>query len=253
MTVPVFVIAMAEMLPGEPLARLLPPRVSAWVEFALATPVVLWGGWPFFVRGWTSIVARQLNMFTLIAIGVGTAYAESVVATVAPGIFPESFRSHTGQVATYFESATVIVTLVLFGQVLELRARSQTSSAIRSPCDSAPCTARRLSDDGSEHDVPLEEVKPGDWLRVRPGEKVPVDGVVVDGTSYVDESMITGGAAAGRKTCRRSSYRRNRQRHRFACDARPARWTRHAARANRANGRRSAAQPARRFNYWPTW
>ena len=127
LTVPVFVIAMAEMLPGEPLARLLPPRVSAWVQFALATPVVLWGGWPFFVRGWTSIVARQLNMFTLIAIGVGTAYAESVVATVAPGIFPESFRSHTGQVATYFESATVIVTLVLFGQVLELRARSQTS------------------------------------------------------------------------------------------------------------------------------
>jgi Cu+-exporting ATPase len=192
LTIPVFVVAMGEMVAAEQFAHWLPGGASAWLQLALATPVVLWGGWPFFVRGWTSLVTRQLNMFTLIALGVGVAYLESIVATLAPDVFPESFRGHGGQVGTYFESAAVIITLVLFGQVLELRARSQTSSAIRGLLGLAPRSARHLSDDGTEHDVPLEEVQPGDRLRVRPGEKVPVDGVVVEGTSYVDESMITG-------------------------------------------------------------
>ncbi|HVU89575.1 MAG TPA: heavy metal translocating P-type ATPase [Pirellulales bacterium] len=191
LTIPLFVIAMSEMIPGAPLAHLLSPRVSAWVQLILATPVVTWGAWPFFVRGWNSLLTRQFNMFTLISLGVGTAFLDSIVATVAPGVFPESFRGHMGEVGTYFESAAVIVTLVLFGQVLELRARSQTSSAIRSLLGLAPRTARKIDGSG-EHDVPLEEVQPGDRLRVRPGEKVPVDGVVVEGHSNVDESMITG-------------------------------------------------------------
>ncbi len=182
---------MAEMIPGTPLRRLLPPGVSAWLQLLLTTPVVLWGAWPFFVRGVNSLRTRQLNMFTLIALGVGTAYLESIVATLLPGVFPESFRGHMGEVPTYFESAAVIVTLVLFGQVLELRARSQTSSAIRGLLGLAPRTARKI-DAGGEHDIPLEEVHTGDRLRIRPGEKVPVDGIVVEGTSYVDESMITG-------------------------------------------------------------
>ncbi|MBI2824735.1 MAG: heavy metal translocating P-type ATPase [Planctomycetia bacterium] len=191
LTAPVFLVAMAEMFPTIPLAHLLSARQSAWLQLALTTPVVLWCGWPFFVRGWSSLVTRRLNMFSLIALGVGTAYLESIAATLAPGLFPESFRGHGGQVATYFESAAVIVTLVLFGQVLELRARSQTSSAIRALLGLAPRTARRIDDSG-EHDVPLEDVQPGDRLRVRPGEKVPVDGAVVEGGSFVDESMITG-------------------------------------------------------------
>jgi Cu+-exporting ATPase len=191
LTIPLFVIAMSEMVPGAPLAHLLNPRLSAWVQLILATPVVTWGAWPFFVRGWNSLRTRQFNMFTLIALGVGTAYIDSIVATVAPGIFPDSFRGHMGEVATYFESAAVIVTLVLFGQVLELRARSQTSSAIRSLLGLAPRTARKVDDSG-EHDVPLEDIQPGDRLRVRPGEKIPVDGVVIQGSSSVDESMITG-------------------------------------------------------------
>jgi len=153
---------------------------------------VLWGGWPFFQRGWASLVNRSLNMFTLIAIGTGTAYVYSVIATLVPDLFPASFRTHSGEVAVYFEAAAVITTLVLLGQVLELRARSQTSSAIRALLGLAPKTARRLRDDGSEEDVPLDHVQPGDRLRVRPGEKVPVDGVVLEGTSAVDESMITG-------------------------------------------------------------
>jgi Cu+-exporting ATPase len=161
-------------------------------ELALATPVVLWGGWPFFVRGWQSIVNRSLNMFTLIALGVAVAYLYSVVAAVAPGLFPPSFRDADGHVAMYFEAAAMIVTLVLLGQVLELRARSQTGAAIRKLLGLAPKVARRVAPDGSEEDVPLESVRVGDLLRVRPGEKVPVDGVVVSGTSAVDESMISG-------------------------------------------------------------
>jgi Cu+-exporting ATPase len=163
-----------------------------WVQLALATPVVLWGGAPFFVRGWQSIVNRSLNMFTLIALGVGVAWLFSVVATALPGIFPPSFRMHDGRVSVYFEAAAAIVVLVQLGQVLELRARSQTGAAIRALLGLAPKTARRVRADGSDEDVPLEHVHPGDRLRVRPGEKVPVDGVVVDGSSAVDESMVTG-------------------------------------------------------------
>jgi P-type Cu+ transporter len=191
-TVPLVVLAMAEMLPGRPVQQALSARLLAWLQLAGATPVVLWGGWPFFVRGWTSIVNRSLNMFTLIAIGTGTAYIYSVLATLVPALFPASFRTHGGAVAVYFEAAAVITTLVLLGQVLELRARSQTSSAIKALLGLAPKTARCLRDDGSEEDVPLDQVRPGDRLRVRPGEKVPVDGVVLEGVSAIDESMITG-------------------------------------------------------------
>ncbi|HUQ92520.1 MAG TPA: heavy metal translocating P-type ATPase [Bryobacteraceae bacterium] len=164
-----------------------------WAQFLLATPVVVWGGWPFFIRGWHSLVNRHLNMFTLIALGTGAAYGYSVIATFFPGLFPESFRDHhSGALAVYFEPAAVIVTLVLLGQVLELRARSQTSSAIRALLGLAPKTARRVDASGAEEDIALEKVQPGDRLRVRPGEKIPVDGVVQEGNSSVDESMITG-------------------------------------------------------------
>ena len=166
--------------------------ILPWIELVLATPVVLWCGWPFFQRGWASLVNRSMNMFTLIAMGTGVAYVFSVVATVFPGIFPESFRTMSNQPDVYFEAAAAIVTLVLLGQVMELRARSQTSSAIRALLDLSPKMARLIGTDGTERDVPLEQVKPGDKLRVRPGEKVPVDGVVVEGSSSVDESMITG-------------------------------------------------------------
>jgi Cu+-exporting ATPase len=167
-------------------------RPMVWVQLVLATPAVLWCGWPFFARGWASLVNRRLNMFSLIALGTGVAYLYSLVATLAPGIFPPSFRTESGTVPVYFEAAAVIVTLVLLGQVLELRARSQTNSAIRALLDLAPKQARLVGDDGSEADIALEEVVPGNRLRVRPGEKVPVDGVVLEGRSVVDESMLTG-------------------------------------------------------------
>jgi Cu+-exporting ATPase len=192
LTIPLLVFVMGDMVPGEPLRHLVSPRLLAWGQLVLATPVVLWGGWPFFVRAWLSVVNRSLNMFTLIALGTGLAYAYSVVAVVAPGIFPTSFRVHGGQVGLYFEAAAVITVLVLLGQVLELRARSQTSGAIKALLGLAPRNARRLRPDGTEEDVPLEHVQPGDRLRVRPGEKVPVDGRVLEGTSAVDESMVTG-------------------------------------------------------------
>jgi Cu+-exporting ATPase len=192
LTLPLLVFVMGDMLPGEPLRHLIPGRVLAWLQLVLATPVVLWAGWPFFVRGWASIVNRSLNMFTLIAIGTGMAYLYSVVGTVAPGLFPDSFRTHGGEIGLYFEAAAVITVLVLLGQVLELRARSQTSSAIKALLNLAPPTARRVRSDGTEEDVPLESVQVSDRLRVRPGERVPVDGVVVEGTSAVDESMVTG-------------------------------------------------------------
>jgi P-type Cu+ transporter len=194
LTIPVFVIAMAEMIPGTPLERLLAPGTQGWIELVLSTPVVLWAGWPFFERMWASFISRSLNMFTLIGIGTGAAYAFSVAATLFPNLFPESFRSHHGQVDRYFEAASVITVLVLLGQVLELRARSRTGSAIRALLGLASKTARRLADDGSESDVPLEQVIVGDRLRVRPGEKVPTDGVVLEGTSAVDEAMISGEA-----------------------------------------------------------
>jgi P-type Cu+ transporter len=192
LTLPLLVMAMAEMILGEQVSHVLSGRLFTWVQLALATPVVLWGGWPFFERGWASLVNRSLNMFTLIAIGVGTAYGYSVVATLFPDIFPHAFRGHGGEPAVYFEAAAVITTLVLLGQVLELRARSQTSSAIKALLSLAPKTARRLRDDGTEEDIPLAHVQPGDRLRIRPGEKVPVDGVVLEGESAVDESMVTG-------------------------------------------------------------
>ncbi len=191
LTAPVFFLAMSDLVPGQPVQHALSPTLIHWIQLLLATPVVLWGGWPFFERGWASIINRSLNMFTLIAIGTGTAYAYSVVAALLPGIFPESFRGHGGAVPVYFEAAAVITTLVLLGQVLELRARAQTSSALRALLGLAPKTARRLRD-SVEEDIPLEQVQPGDRLRVRPGEKVPVDGVVLEGTSSVDESMVTG-------------------------------------------------------------
>jgi len=190
-TLPLLVIAMSDMLPEMPVQHALPSGWLAWIELILATPVVLWGGWPFFQRGWASIVNRSTNMFTLIAMGTGVAYVYSLIAAVAPGIFPASFRDMSGAVPVYFEAAAAIVTLVLLGQVLELRARSRTGAAIRALLDLSPKTAR-IVQNGSEEDIPLERVKPGDRLRVRPGEKIPVDGVVLEGTSAVDESMITG-------------------------------------------------------------
>ena len=192
LSLPLLAIAMAEHFNKPALDALISPRLLVWVQLILGTPAVLWCGWPFFQRGWASIISRRLNMFTLIALGTGVAYAYSLIAALAPGIFPASFRDVDGQVPLYFEAAAVIVTLVLLGQVLELRARSQTSSAIRALLDLAPKRARRLREDGSDEDVPLEDVVPGDRLRVRPGEKVPVDGVVLEGRSAVDESMITG-------------------------------------------------------------
>ncbi len=190
-TAPLLAIAMGHMLPGMPTQRLIPFGWETWIELILATPVVLWGGAPFFQRGWTSILNRSSNMFTLIAMGTGVAYLYSLVATVFPEIFPASFREMGGVPAVYFEAAAAITTLVLLGQVLELRARSRTGAAIRALLDLTPKTARVLRD-GREEDIALEQVRPGDRLRVRPGEKVPVDGTVLEGTSGIDESMITG-------------------------------------------------------------
>lgn len=191
LALPVFLLEMgSHLLPA--LHHLVPMRISAWVQFLLATPVVLWAGWPFFQRGWASLVNRNLNMFTLIAMGTGVAWAYSVVAMLAPGVFPAAFRAADGTVAVYFESAAVITVLVLLGQVLELRAREQTSGAIRALLDLAPKTARRIAGDGSEQDVPVDTVQIGDLLRVRPGETVPVDGIVEDGRSSLDEAMVTG-------------------------------------------------------------
>jgi Cu+-exporting ATPase len=190
LTVPVFVLEMGAHLVGA--HNWVDPALSNYIQFVFATPVVLWAGWPFFERGWQSLVTRNLNMFTLIAIGTGVAYVYSVVATFAPGIFPEAFRGHEGAPAVYFESAAVITVLVLVGQVLELRAREATSGAIRALLDLAPKTARRVKDDGTDEDVSLDAVHVGDRLRVRPGDKVPLDGIVLEGRSSVDESMVTG-------------------------------------------------------------
>jgi P-type Cu+ transporter len=192
LSAPIALLAMSDTIPGQPIQRIASPQLLNWLQLGLATPVVLWGGWPFFQRGWASIINRSLNMFTLIAIGVGTAYVYSVVATFFPHLFPQSFRGHTGEVGVYFDAAAVITTLVLLGQVLELRARSKTSRAIKALLGLAPKTARLIRNDGTEVDVPLEQVKPGDRVRVRPGEKIPVDGIVLEGTTSVDESMITG-------------------------------------------------------------
>ena len=190
LTAPLLAFMAAELMPSQPLHR-LPAGFLNWAELAFATPVVLWAGWPFFTRGWASILNRHLNMFTLIAMGVGAAYLYSVVATLVPGIFPDSFRMGS-EVAVYFEPAAVIVVLVLLGQVLELRARSRTGAAIRNLLGLAPKTARKVAPDGTEQDIPIEHVQVGDQLRVRPGERIPVDGVVLDGATTIDESMVTG-------------------------------------------------------------
>jgi Cu+-exporting ATPase len=192
LAVPLVIIAMRHHIPGLSIIdRLLSPELLKWLELILATPVVLWGAWPFFVRGWQSVVTWNPNMFTLIGLGVGVAYLYSIVAALFPGIFPQSFRGQSGEVGMYFEAAAVIVTLVLLGQVLELRARTRTGAAIKALLGLAPNTARRIKA-GNEEDVPLDQIKAGDLLRVRPGEKVPVDGTVTEGSSAVDESMITG-------------------------------------------------------------
>jgi Cu+-exporting ATPase len=191
LTLPLVAMMVFDLLPGRHFAWLHGPWMG-WVELVLATPVVLWCGWLFFERGWASIVHRSLNMFTLIAMGMGASYLYSVVAVVAPGLFPPSFRDGSGRLGLYFEAAAVITVLVLLGQVLELKARSKTSGAIRALLGLAPKTARRIAADGRESDVPLIDVRVGDWLRVRPGEKIPVDGIVLEGRSSVDESMVTG-------------------------------------------------------------
>lgn len=196
----VMLLAMADMIPGLSLPRTFTGSTRNWVQWLLATPVVLWGGWPFFQRGWASVVNRSPNMFTLIAMGTGAAYGYSTVATVAPTLLPGSFRLHDGSIAVYFEAAAMITVLVLLGQVLELKARSQTSSAIRALLRLAPKTARLIKPDGQEEDVPLEHIQVGQLLRVRPGERVPVDGTVKEGTTAVDESMITGESIPVEKT-----------------------------------------------------
>ncbi len=191
LSVPVFLIGMSDFLPGRPLERVISMEALGWIQLVLATPVVLWSGGPFFVRAWQSVLNRSLNMFTLIGLGIAVAYVYSIIAKLFPGAFPESFREG-GAVPVYFEAAAVITTLVLLGQVLELKARSRTGAAIKSLLGLAPKNARRIRADGTEEDVPLDQVKAGDLLRVRPGEKIPVDGVVIEGASAIDESMVTG-------------------------------------------------------------
>ncbi|TKB52392.1 MAG: heavy metal translocating P-type ATPase [Nitrospira sp.] len=196
----VMLLAMVDMVPGLSLPQALTGSTRNWVQWLLATPVVLWGGWPFFQRGWSSVINRAPNMFTLIAMGTGAAYGYSTLATVAPTLLPSSFRLHDGSIAVYFEAAAIITLLVLLGQVLELKARSQTSSAIRALLRLAPKTARLIMPEGQEEDVPLEQIRVGHRLRVRPGERVPVDGMVQEGTTAVDESMITGESIPVEKT-----------------------------------------------------
>src|ERR1700723_845014 len=192
LTIPVLFLGMSDMISGNPLGSLISMRTAGWVALLLATPVVLWGGWPFFQRGWASVVNRSLNMFTLIALGTGAAFFYSVIAVLFPQVFPAAFRGAHGEVPVYFEAAAAITTLVLLGQVLELRARSQTSSAIKSLLKLSPRIARLVRADGTEIDVPVEHLQVGDSMRVRPGEKVPVDGVITEGSSSIDESLITG-------------------------------------------------------------
>lgn len=191
-SVPLLVVAMGDMVPGNPVRSMIGVTAAMWLQAVLATPVVLWCGWPFFQRGWMSVLRMKLNMFTLIAIGTGAAYLFSVVAVLAPGILPESIRLPDGSVEVYFEAAAIIITLFLLGQVLELRARDKTSSAVRSLLDLAPKTAWLIHECGAEMDVALDRIKPGDQLRVRPGEAVPVDGLIEEGASTIDESMVTG-------------------------------------------------------------
>ena len=238
--VPLVAYAMLRM---GPLALVLTPRAGTWLEFALATPIVLWCGWPFFERGWASVKFRSPNMFTLIAMGVGVAYVYSAVATVAPGIFPETIRGMHGQPEVYFEAAAAIIALVLLGQVLEFRARSRTSSAIRALLDLSPKLARIMRDDGSEYDVPLDQVKVGDKLRVRPGEKIPTDGIVIDGLSSVDESMVTGESIPVEKRTGDKVIGATVNGTGWLLDASRARGQRNHAGPDRADGEPGTAQP----------
>lgn len=192
LTLPLVIYIMGEMIPGISFEKLVPVKWGQWIQLLLATPVVLWGGWPFFVRGWNSLKSRNLNMFTLISVGVSVAFLYSLAAILVPSWFPDNFHTQQGQVAVYFEAAAVIITLVLLGQVLELKARSQTSGAIRALLELAPPTAHRINADGNEEEVNIDDLMPDDSLRVRPGEKVPVDGVLLEGQSTVNESMLTG-------------------------------------------------------------
>src|SRR6266496_1900149 len=192
LTIPVLFLAMGHAIPGLQIDSIVPKRIGKWIEFALTTPVVLWAGGFFFTRAWQSIVNRSLNMFTLIAVGVGAAYFYSVIAVIVPGIFPASFRRH-GEVDLYFEAAAVITSLILLGQLIEAKARSRTGQAIKALLGLAAKTAHRLRD-GQEQEISVDEIERGEMLRVRPGEKVPVDGVIVDGKSNIDESMVTGEA-----------------------------------------------------------
>lgn len=192
LTIPLLLLAMSDLIPGQPVQHAIPAWINAGVQFLLATPVVLWGGFPFFERGWASLKSRNFNMFTLIALGTGVAYLFSLIGTFLPSVFPDSLRVHGGMVPLYYEAAAVITALVLLGQVLELRARNKTGNAIRALLGLAPKTARRVKPDGTEEDIPVEHIHVGDLLRVRPGEKIPVDGEVTEGRSLVDESMITG-------------------------------------------------------------
>ena len=217
------------------------PTLSNWIQLVFATPVVLWAGWPFFVRGWQSLLTRNLNMFTLIAMGTGVAYLYSLVGTFAPEIFPANFRGHGGAVAVYFEAAAVITVLVLLGQVLELRAREATSGAIKALLELAPKTARLVDDDGADHEVEIDSLKVGDHLRVRPGEKVPVDGVILEGRSALDESLGHRRIHAGDKRGRRQGDRGHAQPVRRFCDARRQGRARHPAFPDRQDGRRRAA------------
>ncbi len=242
LTIPVFVLGMSDLIPGAPLQRLAPQTLWTWIQLVLTTPIVLWGGWPFFVRAWQSILNRSLNMFTLIGLGVAIAYLFSLVATLFPEIFPHSFRGHGNSVPVYFEAAAVITTLVLLGQVLELRARSQTGAAIRALLDLAPKTARRIRADGGEDDVPLAVVQVGDKLRVRPGEKLPVDGVVLEGSSAVDESMISGEPIPITKRAGDARGWRNSQWYWDAGNRSSTRRVGNPAGPDSANGRRSATQ-----------
>lgn len=191
-TIPLVILVMGDMLPGQPLSKVISGTTRVWLEMLLATPVCLWSAFPFYTRALESVVHKSLNMFTLIGLGVSVAYGYSLIAALAPGIFPDSFRNSAGHVAVYFEAAAVIVTLILLGQVLELRARSQTNAAIKNLLSLAAKSARRINADGTEEDVPLDQVQTNDLLRIRPGEKVPVDGVVTQGNSSIDESMISG-------------------------------------------------------------
>ena len=200
LALPLLFIAMSEMVPGEPLQQIASVRLWTWIQLVLAAPIVLWGGWPFFERGWRSVTSGNLNMFTLIALGTGVAFVYSIVATAVPHIFPSAFRSAAGNVPVYFEAAGVIIVLVILGQVLELRARARTGAAIQALLDLAPAVARIVRANGSENDIALAAVKVGDRLRVRPGEKVPVDGVVLEGGSAIDESMMTGESLPVEKT-----------------------------------------------------